>query len=79
MKVSEMTENQKHVCLSYILYYRTNQDICMRVVALCHDYLSAYCTVTAEKASKHKNDKRSRNSPQSGRFTVSSSTAMYLK
>jgi hypothetical protein len=38
-----------------------------------------YVTMTAEKASKHNNEKRSRNSPQSGRFNVSSSNAIYLK
>jgi len=35
--------------------------------------------MTAEKASKHNVDKRSRNSPQSVIFIVSSSAAMYLK
>jgi hypothetical protein len=69
----------KKTCVSEIIYYRANQNVCMRVVILWREYLSAYCTVTAEKASKHNNNKRSRNCPQSGRFTVSSSTAMYLK
>jgi len=51
----------------------------MRAVILWHEYVSAYCTVTAEKASKHNAERVSRNSPQSGMFNVSSSIAIYLK
>jgi len=51
----------------------------MRVAVLWHEYVSAYCTVTAEKASKHSAERVSRNIPQSGMFIVSSSNAIYLK
>ena len=36
LKVYEMTED-KEVCVSDILYYRANQDVCIRVVILWHE------------------------------------------
>jgi hypothetical protein len=50
------------------------------IIDLCIRYgLREYITVMAEKAMKHSNVSKIRNTPQSGRFITISSVSIYLK